>query len=400
MACPANRSFCELIGALATVLDIEEGRKLYHAWRVAVVAEKLAQMLVPEERTAIFYAGLLHDLGAMGLDDHLVHRALIPGHENDREVREHPDKGSKLVALLPGVGAAAAPLIRDHHEYWDGSGYPQGKKGPEIPLGAQIITISDFFDLYLRHLPGNSWDKIAQKMQKEVNKKYSADLSQALSEVMAHGLFEQVADDAELEKAMDETMGTVPAPEFNEKDPMSKTIRLFAQIIDAKHAYTGGHSQRVAAFAVSLGKELGLEPAELQRLEAAALLHDFGKIAVPRAILDKPGPLNDVEMARVREHPGYTQMLLQKITSLKDLAPIAALHHERYDGRGYPKGLKNGQIPLGARIIAVADALDAMTSARPYQPRRTLVEAYRVLQKEAGKQFDPEVVDAARTLLA
>lgn len=400
MACPADRSFCELIGALAMVLDIEENRKLYHAWRVAVVAERLARFLLPEQRTAIFYAGLLHDLGAMGLEDHIVHRALLPGHESDPEVLHHPDKGAQMMALLPGVGEAAAPLILNHHEHWDGSGYPQGKKGPDIPLGAQIIAISDLFDLYLRHLPASNWLPIAKEMENDSGKKYASEVWQALNEIMLEGLFNQVAADSSLEKIMDETMGMIPAPEFSTPDPMYQTIRLFAQIIDTKHTYTGGHSHRVAAFTLSLAKELGIEGEQLRGLEAAALLHDFGKIAVPRKILDKPGPLNEQEMTQVREHPGRTMVLLQSVTSLRDLAPIAGLHHERYDGGGYPKALKDGQIPLGARIIAVADAFDAMTSTRPYQPLLSPVEAYRVLQSEAGKQFDPEIVRVAHTLLS
>lgn len=399
MGCPTDRSFCELVVALSTILDVEEETKLYHAWRVALVARELAQKVLPGQATPVFYAGLLHDIGGMGLDDHLVHLVLKAGARQNPEIRAHPARGAAMVAAIPGLGEEVAAMIRDHHERWDGSGYPRGLKGEAIVPGALLLGLADEFDLTLRAYPGSDWSTVRKALARTARGAFPPELFAALDSLMAGSLFTEVATNTSLELKMFRIILDLPPVNFHVDEPMKITINLFAQIIDAKHAYTAGHSRRVASYAMRLARCLGFSEEAIQRLEIAGLLHDFGKIAVPRAILDKPGRLDARELKIVRQHPVRTIDLLTSVTSLKDIAHDAGLHHERYDGKGYPYGLHDGEIPLGARIIALADAFDAMTSLRPYQPTRTPEEALAILNRGSGSQFDPAVVAVAPCLL-
>jgi HD-GYP domain-containing protein (c-di-GMP phosphodiesterase class II)/pSer/pThr/pTyr-binding forkhead associated (FHA) protein len=178
---------------------------------------------------------------------------------------------------------------------------------------------------------------------------------------------------------------------------MTKAI---AAIIDAKDGYTHRHSERVAAFAVRLAEELGMPAADRSSVELSGLLHDVGKIGVRDAILNKPGELTNEEFQEMRRHPTHGAAILANIQSGKiaQLLPGVKYHHERWDGSGYPEGLAGEQIPLLGRIIAVADYLDALASERSYRAGTPMDEVVRMLQAQAGRAFDPKVVEAAVAL--
>jgi len=146
-----------------------------------------------------------------------------------------------------------------------------------------------------------------------------------------------------------------------------QTLTTLAETIDLRDPYTAGHSRRVAAYSRVLAIDLGLPPDVVRTIEHAALLHDIGKVGVPDAVLFKNGPLDDEERLLIRGHPVIGARLLADVPAMCDIHPCILHHHERYDGRGYPDGLAGMEIPLGARIIAVTDAFDAMTSDRPYR---------------------------------
>jgi len=172
------------------------------------------------------------------------------------------------------------------------------------------------------------------------------------------------------------------------------TIQALADAVDAKDPYTHGHTRRVSAFAVAVGRRLGLSAKELEDLRMAAILHDVGKIGVPEAILNKPGRLTPEEFEQMKQHPVRGYQIVSRIPAMARLTPAILYHHERYDGKGYPEGLSGEEIPLAARILAVADAFDAMTSDRPYRPGMALDQAIEELKRNRGTQFDPRVVDA------
>jgi putative nucleotidyltransferase with HDIG domain len=172
------------------------------------------------------------------------------------------------------------------------------------------------------------------------------------------------------------------------------TLQALAAAIDARDPYTFGHSQRVSYYTVEIAKLMGLESGAIEVLRRAALLHDIGKIGVPDSTLLKPGPLNAAEWAVMKRHPEIGEQMIAGLKFLAEAAPFIRCHHERWDGRGYPDRLRHDQIPLGARILSVADAFDAMTSTRPYRPALSVEEARAEAERGRHRQFDARVVDA------
>jgi HD-GYP domain-containing protein (c-di-GMP phosphodiesterase class II) len=176
-----------------------------------------------------------------------------------------------------------------------------------------------------------------------------------------------------------------------------ETLRALVNAIDAKDPYTAGHSQRTAEVAVLIGRTLKLSDEELTEIEFGGLLHDIGKIGIAEHILRKPAVLDDAEMKIMRGHPAIGDTIVTDIDLLKKIRPMVRNHHERFDGSGYPDGLRGEEIPLGARIIAVADTYDAITSDRCYQPGRPPKEAVPILRRLSGMTLDERVVHALLT---
>lgn len=176
------------------------------------------------------------------------------------------------------------------------------------------------------------------------------------------------------------------------------TLEALGDALDLKDAETEGHSRRVTAFTITIAKAMEIPGERVRVIARGAFLHDVGKMAVPDSILRKPGRLTPEEQLEMRKHALRGYQMLHKIPFLKEPATIVYSHQERYDGSGYPRGLKGDQIPLGARIFAVADAFDAITSHRPYRAAQSISSARREIQKHSGHQFDPLVVDAFLTI--
>ena len=203
-----------------------------------------------------------------------------------------------------------------------------------------------------------------------------------------------------LATAFNELMGGLTAAEAETQSAYLGAIRALAAALDARDPYTAGHSERVSALSVLIARQLALSEAEVDIIRLGALLHDIGKIGVADHILRKPGPLSADEFEQIRRHPGLGARILRKVPFLEPHLAIVELHHERPDGKGYPFGLLGDNIPLDARIVHVADAFDAMTSARAYRPARAASVALVELQRYSGTQFDPASVDALREALA
>jgi hypothetical protein len=173
------------------------------------------------------------------------------------------------------------------------------------------------------------------------------------------------------------------------------TAMLLSEVLSSTDEYTGTHSRSVVVLAHQVGEAMGLDESTLRDIEFGALLHDVGKISVPNEILNKPGRLTDEEMAVMRLHTLDGEAMLNRIGgTLEQAGVVVRSHHERYDGRGYPDGLRGEEIPVAARVITACDAFNAMTTDRPYRKALPLAEAIGELRNEAGKQFDPAVVEA------
>jgi putative nucleotidyltransferase with HDIG domain len=171
------------------------------------------------------------------------------------------------------------------------------------------------------------------------------------------------------------------------------TLEALGDALDLKDAETEGHSKRVTAFTMAIARAMELPSERVRVIARGAFLHDVGKMAIPDAILRKPGRLTPEEQMLMREHAQLGYQMLRKIPFLHEAANIVYSHQERFDGSGYPRGLKGDQIPLGARIFAVADTFDAITSDRPYRAAQSISSARREIQKHSGHQFDPAIVD-------
>jgi ribonuclease P protein subunit RPR2 len=174
----------------------------------------------------------------------------------------------------------------------------------------------------------------------------------------------------------------------------TETVRALSNAVEARDAYTGKHAERVAAYGLEIAAAFGLKLTERPELEFGFLLHDVGKVAVPDAILFKPGPLTEEERALMEQHPVIGAQIVSGIEFTEEVVEVVRSHHERWDGAGYPDGLAAEQIPLSARVFAVADVLDALTTDRPYRPASPMRQARAMIVAETGTHFDPDVIEA------
>ncbi len=171
------------------------------------------------------------------------------------------------------------------------------------------------------------------------------------------------------------------------------TVNALILTIDAKDHYTYDHSNRVAALSCSLARELGVPDKIIREIESAASIHDIGKIGIEEGILKKKGRLTPDEYTEIKKHPAIGTRIVQSVPFLEDAVPVILYHHERFDGTGYPEGLRAEQIPLSARIVMVADAVDAMMNSRPYRDALGVGNVMQELRQNSGKQFDPDVAE-------
>ena len=176
-------------------------------------------------------------------------------------------------------------------------------------------------------------------------------------------------------------------------------VGSLANALDARDRYTAGHSERVSQLATSIARELGLSAEEIENTRIGALLHDIGKIGIPDHVLQKPGVLSDSEFALIKQHPTIGCRILEGVHGFTPYLPVVELHHENWDGTGYPKGLKGEEIPIAARIVHVADAWDAMTTDRPYRSGFSRARALAVIKINAGTQFDPVIAEAFNRIM-
>lgn len=223
-----------------------------------------------------------------------------------------------------------------------------------------------------------------KKVEAAVEKAFAQYEMKCLKDRYQHHLEELVAErTAELDKAMEEI-----------ENSYRLTLKALVQALETRDFETHGHSERVVTFSLRLGFELGLDKAALRTLELGALLHDIGKIGVPDSILRKPAKLTEEEWSKMKLHPLHGQKILRNIPFLEGAARVVAQHHEKWDGSGYPVGLRGEDIDIGARIFAVVDAFDAMISDRIYRRGCSYEAALTELERCAGTQFDPLVVEA------
>jgi HD-GYP domain-containing protein (c-di-GMP phosphodiesterase class II) len=385
---------------------------------VCYIALNLAHAVeLPEaERRAVFYAALLHDAGAvpataevcrlLGLGEEALFGAeaglspeqiafQVAPRSTERVVkalRAHVQHGAKVAEAL-GFDATVREAIVAHHERWDGKGYPRGLKGPDIPLAAQLVGAADLIESLIA---SDGHPLVARRNLLSALAQHAA--SALEGELAAHALRLARSDafwlglhHASLQR---ELMAACPDRNGDERSPADALTfaRVFAGLADAKGEHTAEHSSRTAAIVDELAEALGFSEGRREMLRIAATAHDVGLLGVPARTIAKPDILTLAEMEAMRKHPSFSQLVLEALPDLEEIARWVGAHHERPDGKGYPEMLEDEMIPLEARIIAVADTYVALTSPRPYREALSDEDARQVLEGGAGSQLDKKLV--------
>ncbi|PKL76903.1 MAG: hypothetical protein CVV27_07910 [Candidatus Melainabacteria bacterium HGW-Melainabacteria-1] len=377
-----HRYFKNVLKLLVRVTELHHPICQHLSYRIALMALQLGTDLKfnPERLRHLFYAALLHNLGRFDATHPFVFLSSSL----------QPLTAERVVTRLPSLQLSAA-FIRWYAEHWDGSGYPDSLTGDQIPLESQIIGISRAIMLcWLQH--NQNLNDALRAFDVDYHGCFQPELRQRLTQLVRDQPL--WANDIEggpdrfhaLNLSLIDRALLGPTGSHDLVD----VLRIFAQIIDAKHRYTLGHSLRVAALSKHLAELTG--QIDVEAVEYAGLLHDVGKLGVPLSILDKPGRLEASEMDEIRHHPVLSDQLISTIPSLTTVALLARHHHERIDGKGYPDGLSGEEIPLGSRILALADTYDAMTSDRAYRKGLSHTEAIAEMSRAAGSSYDRDLV--------
>jgi putative nucleotidyltransferase with HDIG domain len=429
----------ELLSALCHALDMTEGQPAGHCVRCCWIGMHIGREigLGQAELWELYYTLLLKDLGCSsnaaricqlyltddlsfkhdfkridaslpqalrfvfshtglqaGLADRF--RALIAvfqgGGQLARELIETRCQRGAEIARQMRFGEAVAQGIQSLDEHWDGGGMPSGLRGPAIPIYARIALIAQVVDVF--HT-ANGADPAWQEVLHRSGTWFDPELVKSFTRVAARTDFWRTLCSENLQEQIF-ALEPAQSAAIVDDDYLDDIAAAFAQVIDSKSPYTSGHSNRVTLFTDLIAEEMGL-PAEKRRwLKRAALLHDIGKLGVSNAILDKPGKLDADEWEAMKSHAALTETILSRIGAFADLARIAGAHHERLDGKGYPRGLRSHEIVLETRIISAADVFDALTADRPYRKAFPVSKALAIMAEDVGKAFDPDCFAALR----
>jgi putative two-component system response regulator len=504
-----------IIMTLTAALESKDPRTIGHVHRVASYASHLCDKLgmSADEKEIVIKGAMLHDLGMIGVPDHLL--TAMPSNDEERgRIADHTRMGASILEPMMTF-RQFVPIVRWHHERWDGKGYPDGLRGDAIPIEAQVVCIANRFDEIHHERPMTERDAMQQLIDEGEQGAFNMELvhlfATALDEDMPKAVTSMhmrpraewrarllCVDDNRMNRELvaatlaDANMDVVTAEngreamEILEREPIdavlldlvmpvqdgTSTLKLLradsrfeflpvivltshrnsgmrqeaivagaddfinyplnrlelvtrihsllrikeyhsdleqtqnvicalALALEAKDRYTRGHSQRVGDLARTFALHVGLNADLAERIRIAGLLHDIGKIAVPEALLNKQGPLTRDEFMRVIDHPAIGEEMVRPLTTLTSVLGLIRHHHERYDGRGYPDGLRGDTIPYEVRLLSIVDAYDALTSHRAYRPAPLSHEAaIATLRREAaGGKWDPVMVEQFATML-
>jgi len=418
-----------VIGSLSYALDIAEGQPQGHAVRSCLIGMRIAAELEmdPGERSHLFYALLLKDAGCSANANRMsllyeaddletkrtsklldwtdkratflwAARSVAPGAglrkriEVLKGIRDEGDVTRKFMEARCDRGAEIARMlflsedtaagIRSLDEHWDGRGMPDGLRGEEIPLPARIMCLAQTVEVF----NANEGLKATRKMAKARRGTW----------------FDPALVDAFLgfsnDRAFWEGLETPDVSAWEPEDfalsgdeaRLDRIAEAFARVIDAKSPFTARHSERVAEIADGIAGVLGFDEDERRVLRRAGLLHDIGKLAVSNRVLDKPGKLTDDEFAAIKTHPVFSLQILERAPCFASLADLAANHHEKLDGTGYPRGLRGKDLDMPMRVLAVADIYEALTADRPYRGPLPAHEALAIIDRDVPDKLDPE----------
>ena len=438
-----NIRLAEIIEALSQALDMTEGQPPGHCIRCCYIGTLIGREigLGDSELQDLYYTLLLKDLGCSSnaaricelyladdlsfkRDFKLVDSSLgqmlrfVIGHtgmqaglaERFRSIvhvlQNGGDFSTELIQTRCQRGAEIARQMRFSEsvahgimgldEHWNGGGKPEGLAGEDIPLFSRIALLAQVIDVFQRSGgPQNALKEI--RLRK--GRWFDPSLIDAFSRVaQTEGFWEALnADDVEeFVLALEPGQQMIMADE----DYLDDIAAGFARVIDAKSPFTSGHSDRVALFTDLIAEEMGLDLVGRRLLKRAALLHDIGKLGVSNSVLDKPGKLDEKEWTQMKRHAELSEKILSNIGAFSAAAVVGGAHHERLDGKGYPRGLHAEDIPMEVRIVSTADVFDALTADRPYRPAMSVTKAMSILWEGAGQSHDPICIEALQRALS
>ncbi|MCG0276504.1 MAG: HD domain-containing protein, partial [Thermosediminibacteraceae bacterium] len=368
----------DLIMSLSEAVDLISPAAANHHFKVAYIAFSLGtELQLPvEQLTELVLAGILHDIGALSLKERL--EALQFEFQNPHQ---HAEKGYLLLKNYTPF-RKVAELILYHHVSWNfGAGAEY--KGKEVPKGSHIIHLADRVAILIggqQEVLGQA-KEILKRVESQSGKMFMPELVEAFKSLAFKESFWLEAASPSIGSILSNRI-MLPTLELD-MEKLTDIAKLFSQIIDFRSRFTATHSSGVAASAELLAKLAGFSGRECQMMRIAGYLHDLGKLAVPPEILEKPRQLTKEEFEIIRCHPFFTYRILEPLKELYEITTWASFHHERLDGNGYPFHYSGHDLPLGARIMAVADVFCAITEDRPYRKGMTKEEALNVLDEMA-----------------
>jgi HD-GYP domain-containing protein (c-di-GMP phosphodiesterase class II) len=389
-------SFNQLISELSFSLDLLTPDICNHHRRVTFIATQLAKDLGlgDEECTRLFYSAQLHDIGVVSSVDKLsiMKFDYMGGYT-------HCEKGKEVLQKSEYLSDFAI-LIQHHHDRWLGPN-KSGLLKDKIPFISQIISLSDRLSVLITN------HKYILEQKIDILNKINNFNGTFFNPVLVLSLNKIAKKDSfwlDLTPEMIKRQIDCLIPGKDKRISLSDIISIahvFEYVIDCKSHFTQTHSQMVRKRSVELAKQLGFSEIDLAKIEIAASLHDLGKFSIPDEILDKPALLTDFEYAIIKKHSYYTYNILRLIDGFNDIAKWSAWHHERLDSSGYPFRQNKETIPLGSRIIAVADVFTALTEDRPYRSKLPVDQALRLIEQQIQHGIlDGEVLAALKKIIS
>ncbi|WP_230389331.1 HD-GYP domain-containing protein [Vibrio nitrifigilis] len=434
-----NMPLAELISSLTIALDMTEGQPPEHCMRCCWIGMNIGQLLhlSLSDQYDLYFVLLLKDAGCSSnaaricelyaTDDRTFkHRYKTVGTsltsainfviknagsgENWRKristtidiLKNGSDYAQELiqtrctqgaeVARELGFSEQVAQGIQYLDEHWDGSGKPNGLEGEHIPLFSRIALLAQVMDVFQsEHDLNAAFEEVENRSGAWLDPHLVA-LCRQLKETSSFTAALKSSSITPFVLSMSPAQAMIPLDD----EYFDSIVAAFGKIVDAKSPFTAGHSARVAVFSTIIAQEMGLDQEDCQWLKRAALLHDLGKLGVSNTILDKPGKLNQEEWAQIQKHAVFTREIIEKISPLKKFAKMAAAHHEKLDGTGYPDGLIAEEISIMTRIITTADIFDAITAERPYRGAIPIPKTLEIMAENVGTAIDETCFNALK----
>ncbi|QZA82118.1 HD-GYP domain-containing protein [Deefgea piscis] len=438
----ANLKLAELLGSLSYALDLTEGQPEGHCVRCCWIGVHIGRQIGMDEAQiwALYYTLLLKDLGCSSNaaricelylvdDQHFKHDFKLVGNNLSQVlgfVFEHTGKNENWTQRLTAIlnilrngdqiaqeliqtrcdrGAriarqlrfpeAVAQGIHSLDEHWDGSGRPEGLRGSAIPIHARIALLAQVIDVFNF---SHGMEAARLEIQQRAGVWFDPELVAAFNVVGQEPAFWQALNDPNIDQivqSLEPAQWTQPLDE----QYMDDIASAFGQVVDAKSPFTAGHSERVGFYANLIAQEMGFSAERCQWITRAALLHDVGKLGVSSRILEKPGRLTDEEFRAVQQHASLTETILGKIAQFAELAVVAAAHHERLDGQGYPRKISGAAICMETRIITVADIFDTISAERPYHAANSPEKTIEIMRGMLGSAIDADCFAALQSVV-